>query len=133
MTPSEFRDAISYLTGTEILFGSGPLFIDVNNRKVLDEGDNNTDITPNEATLNQALIDMQTASNANDAQDTTDETAFNDFQSIVNTALQQIASDEAALENASTFADLKPLLANMMVRDKKTIKALSGIIRRMQV
>lgn len=57
LTREQFRNAISYLTGTGSLSGVGALFIDINNQKVLDEGNANADITPDVATLDQALVD----------------------------------------------------------------------------
>ena len=130
ITKTQFRDAISHLTGSGALSGTGDLFLDADGQKVLDEGNGNEDITPNEATITQALIDLQASEDAKAVSDSEDSTAFSDFQSIVQTALAQITSDETALANAASFADLKPLLANMMLRDRKTIKALSGIIRK---
>lgn len=58
LTKDQFLDACSYLTQTGAL--SGVLFIDGNNQVVLDEGNANADITPDEATLTQALSDLST-------------------------------------------------------------------------
>ena len=59
-TSKEFRDAVSYLSATGNLPAIGAKFIDANNQIVLDEGDNNADITPDEAMLTQALADLAT-------------------------------------------------------------------------
>lgn len=56
-TKDEFLTACSYLTSTGDLVGTGALFIDGNTQTVIDEGNSNQNITPDEATLTQALID----------------------------------------------------------------------------
>lgn len=89
-------------------------------------------LADDETALDTILITHNASDKTSDQlQDNEDNTSFSDFQSIVATALAQIESDETALQNATSFTDSKPLLANMMLRDKKTIKALAGLIRRL--
>ena len=70
LTKAQFRDAISHLTSTGTLSGLGALFIDINNLRVLDEGNANADITPNQSTLDQALIDLATQQSTEQQQET---------------------------------------------------------------
>ncbi len=67
LTTSEFRDACAYLTGQGQLAVTYERIIDANNQQVWDRQHNSagvlvsqTDITPNEATLTQALTDLAT-------------------------------------------------------------------------
>ena len=104
LSETEFRDAISHLTQTDILFGVGALFVDANTQKVFDEGSNNLDITPNEATLTQALIDLQTSNDAQGAIDELVSLAYSDMLVYYRTELVNAAGNGAAIAALYTQA-----------------------------
>jgi hypothetical protein len=63
LTTQEFIDGCHYLTSVGALVPANPngaLFIDGDAQIVLDESDSNANITPNEATILQALTDLAT-------------------------------------------------------------------------
>lgn len=104
LTKQQFIDGCSHLTSTGALSGIGALFIDGNNQTVLDEGDNNANITPDEATINQALLDLastqaseQTQSNAS--------TTIKDLRSIATDNAPFIASLMTWCLNADLNSD----------------------------
>jgi len=84
LTREDFRDAISYLTDVGILSGLGALFIDADNQMVLDEGNNNADITPDATILSQALMDLAVKENDDAINQVRQVTAKSDMQAIPN-------------------------------------------------
>jgi hypothetical protein len=140
LTEGQFRDAISYLTGVGTLSSVGALFINADKQKVLDElYDENKvrisaiDITPDAATLDQALVDLA-AKQSNDAiQETTDNTAFADLLSKAQAGITQIATDKITVQNAAIPAEIKTVLDNSLKRQEEIIRAMAGAIRKLSL
>jgi len=119
LTIEEFQNACSYLTGQGTLLGIGALFIDANNRMVLDEGNANIDITPDEATLTQALADLATAQDVETAQDIIKAGAKAQASAIPNWASwTEIQATDYVDNNVTDLASAKVVLramARMMI------------------
>ncbi len=86
LTKEQFRSAIGYLRQTDALSSIGVIFLDANNQRVLDEGDNNADITPNDTILNQALVDFAEQQVNEEAQENIRSEARAQVQNIPNWA-----------------------------------------------
>lgn len=103
-TKQEFLDACAYLTSTGALVGTGALYINGDSQTVLDEGANNADITPDEATLTQALLDLANQLTDDQTQDNA-RTSIRDLQSIATNNAPFIASLISWCLNADLNAD----------------------------
>lgn len=138
LTKEQFRDACAYLAENGGLTVSGERYIDAHNLKIWDDSHDpktkvrthHVDITPNEATLQQALIDLASQQATEQAQVTEDNDAFSDLLTIANAGLTQIANDLTALDTATTIASIKPIVQNALNRQDKMLRVMRGIIRR---
>ncbi len=88
LSVAQFRDAIAHLIKTGNLIVSGERFLDASNLKVYDETYINRvrtsqiDITPDENTLNQALIDLADSQQVQADIDTVQSSAKSQVQNI---------------------------------------------------
>lgn len=139
----DFVNACNYLIAQGQLTVTVARFIDASARKVYDETTPVTDITPDTATLETALDNANAAIlNAANTQ-TEDATERATLLTQYNAALTQIGNDLAdvangrtALGNATTLAQVKPIVDGMLVilqhqlnREERELKTLRAILR----
>jgi hypothetical protein len=135
ITNEQFADAIHYLTSTNALTGVGALFVDKHNQLVLDEGNFNTDITPDEAILTQALIDLAARQVDEQAQDAVRDGAKAQVEAIPNwaswTETEALTWHDTNITNALPVADLAEanVVLNKMAQELRALVQL-GIASR---
>lgn len=137
-TRKEFQNAISYLSSQNAIVFSNELFLDANARKLYDESHNestgvrisNVDITPDEPTLTQALVDLAIQESNQQSSNAVQAGAKAQMQAIPNWASWTEAqalnfydvnvTDE--ITNVTNLAEAKAMLAQMATAQRNIIR-----------
>lgn len=130
-TIEKWRLAISYLKKTnhfgdiitDVEIGTGVAECYVLESSTL------TNITPDNTTLETALDNANIDISDQQQQASDDSTAYTDLLNAADAGITQITNDIASLASASSLAEAKPIIDNLLDRQLKIIKAIRGLVR----